>query len=218
MQTLVTIVHVMVCLFLMLTVLLQAGKDGGMGAAFGGGSSTGTVFGGSGASNFLRKLTVASAVIFMLTSMTLAWMATPSTDPLKDYWSKQEQAKAAREKAHEQALSNGPTTGADKNDGADKDKSSNTPENSSPVDTGDQGGATAPADGSKAPADGSKAPADGSKAPADGSKAPATSKPAATKPAATKPAATKPATATRPAAGKKPPVKPAGGDQQPAAP
>ena len=35
METLVTILHVLVCIFLMLTVLLQAGKGGGMGAAFG---------------------------------------------------------------------------------------------------------------------------------------------------------------------------------------
>ena len=75
MSFIVTIVHVGVSLFLMLTVLLQAGKGGGMGATFGGGSSQGSVFGGSGAGNFLSKLTTASAAIFMLTSMTLAYLA-----------------------------------------------------------------------------------------------------------------------------------------------
>jgi len=104
METLVKILHVIVCLFLMLTVLLQAGKGGGMGAAFGGGSSMGTVFGGSGAGNFLRRLTVGAAVIFMITSMTLAWMATPSTDPLEKYWAQQHKAALDREKAHDQAL------------------------------------------------------------------------------------------------------------------
>jgi preprotein translocase subunit SecG len=104
METLVKIVHVIVCIFLMLTVLLQAGKGGGMGAAFGGGSSMGTVFGGSGAGNFLRRLTVGAAVIFMITSMTLAWMATPSTDPLEKYWAQQHKAALDREKAHDQAL------------------------------------------------------------------------------------------------------------------
>jgi preprotein translocase subunit SecG len=78
MSTIVTVIHVFVCVFLMLTVLLQAGKGGGMGAAFGGGSSAGTVFGGSGAGNFLRRLTVIAAVVFMLTSMTLAWLASTS--------------------------------------------------------------------------------------------------------------------------------------------
>ena len=65
MSTLITILHVIVCLFLMLTVLLQSGKGGGMGGAFGGGNA-GTVFGGSGASSFLRKLTAGAATIFML--------------------------------------------------------------------------------------------------------------------------------------------------------
>lgn len=104
METLVKILHVIVCIFLMLTVLLQAGKGGGMGAAFGGGSSMGTVFGGSGAGNFLRRLTVGAAVIFMITSMTLAWMATPSTDPLEKYWAQQHKAAMDRAKAHDQAV------------------------------------------------------------------------------------------------------------------
>src|SRR5262245_21813435 len=104
MQILVTILHVMVCIFLMLTVLLQAGKGGGMGAAFGGGSSMGTVFGGSGAGTFLRRLTVAAAIIFLFTSMILAWMATPSTDPLKQYWAEQQAAKEERNRAHKEAL------------------------------------------------------------------------------------------------------------------
>jgi preprotein translocase subunit SecG len=104
METLVTILHVLVCIFLMLTVLLQAGKGGGMGAAFGGGSSMGTVFGGSGAGNFLRRLTVAAAIIFMITSMTLAWMATPSTDPLKEYWARQQSEAAERERVHQEAV------------------------------------------------------------------------------------------------------------------
>ena len=47
MTTFITVIHVIVCVFLMLTVLLQSGKGGGMGAAFGGGN-TGRVFGGSG--------------------------------------------------------------------------------------------------------------------------------------------------------------------------
>jgi preprotein translocase subunit SecG len=104
MQTLVTILHVIVCVFLILTVLLQAGKGGGMGAAFGGGTSMGTVFGGSGAGNFLRRLTVAAAIIFMLSSMTLAWMATPSTDPLVEVWAQQNAALEQRRRAHQEAI------------------------------------------------------------------------------------------------------------------
>ncbi|WP_394700232.1 preprotein translocase subunit SecG [uncultured Desulfosarcina sp.] len=55
-------------------VLLQTGKGADMGAAFGGGSSQ-TLFGSSGASTFLSKATTAAAIIFMLTSLILAYMA-----------------------------------------------------------------------------------------------------------------------------------------------
>lgn len=134
METLVKILHVIVCVFLMLTVLLQAGKGGGMGAAFGGGSSMGTVFGGSGAGNFLRRLTVGAAVIFMITSMTLAWMATPSTDPLEKYWAQQHKAAMDRATAHDQALADDKKAPADdskaapEGEGVGPDEMVDTPE------------------------------------------------------------------------------------------
>src|SRR5215470_17188960 len=71
MVTFLTILHVLVCVFLILVVLLQAGKGGGMGIAFGGGGSQ-TVFGSSGAGNFLTRLTSITAAVFMLTSLGLA--------------------------------------------------------------------------------------------------------------------------------------------------
>src|SRR6185436_14271744 len=71
MITLITILHVFVCLFLILVVLLQAGKGGGMGIAFGGAGSQ-TVFGSSGAGNFLTRLTSITATVFLLTSLALA--------------------------------------------------------------------------------------------------------------------------------------------------
>jgi preprotein translocase subunit SecG len=70
--TLVTILHVFVCIFLILIILLQAGKGGGMGAAFGGAGAQ-TVFGGRGAQTFLGKVTSVSALVFMLTALTLAY-------------------------------------------------------------------------------------------------------------------------------------------------
>jgi preprotein translocase subunit SecG len=76
--TLVTVIHVLVCVFLILVILLQAGKGGGMGAAFGGGGSQ-TVFGGRGATPFLGKVTSVSAAIFMLTSLTLAYHSSRTT-------------------------------------------------------------------------------------------------------------------------------------------
>jgi len=71
---LVTTVHVLVCLGLIVVVLLQTGKGTDMGAAFGGGSSA-TVFGSSGAGNFLTRMTTGMAVVFMLTSLTLGYFA-----------------------------------------------------------------------------------------------------------------------------------------------
>jgi len=68
---LVTIVHVMVCLFLIAVVLLQSGKSGDVAAAFGGQGSQ-TAFGPRGAATGLSRATTISAILFMLTSITLA--------------------------------------------------------------------------------------------------------------------------------------------------
>ena len=70
----VTIVHILVCIGLILVVLLQTGKGAEIGAVFGGGSSS-TIFGSSGAGNFLTKLTTAMAIVFMITSLTLGYFA-----------------------------------------------------------------------------------------------------------------------------------------------
>ena len=71
MKLILVLAHVAVCLALILIVLLQRGKGADMGAAFGGSSQT--VFGSSGASSFLQKVTTAAAVIFMLTSLGLSF-------------------------------------------------------------------------------------------------------------------------------------------------
>ncbi|BBO79523.1 preprotein translocase subunit SecG [Desulfosarcina ovata subsp. sediminis] len=68
------IIHVVVCIALIMIVLLQTGKGADMGAAFGGGSSQ-TLFGSTGASTFLSKATTVAAIVFMLTSLTLAYMS-----------------------------------------------------------------------------------------------------------------------------------------------
>lgn len=67
----VTVVHIVACVFLIGVVLLQQGKGADMGAVFGGSSQT--VFGSSGAGNFLTRLTTGMAVVFMITSLTLAY-------------------------------------------------------------------------------------------------------------------------------------------------
>ena len=93
MTTLLTVLHVIVCLFLMLTVLLQSGKSGGMGAAFGGGNAA-TVFGGSGASSFLRRLTAGAVTVFMVDSMVLAYLATRDSGDSLTKWGKQQEVLA----------------------------------------------------------------------------------------------------------------------------
>lgn len=72
------IIHVVVSIALIMIVLLQTGKGADMGAAFGGGSSQ-TLFGSTGASTFLSKLTTIAAVIFMVTSLGLAYYSTGRT-------------------------------------------------------------------------------------------------------------------------------------------
>ncbi len=69
--TLITIVHIIVCVFLIVVVLLQSGKSADIAAAFGGAGSQ-TAFGPRGAATLLTKVTTWSAVIFMLTSLSLS--------------------------------------------------------------------------------------------------------------------------------------------------
>ena len=71
MTILITLIHIFVCLFLIIVVLLQSGQSGDIAAAFGGMGSQ-TAFGPRGAATVLTKATTWCAVIFMLTSITLS--------------------------------------------------------------------------------------------------------------------------------------------------
>ncbi|RPH66648.1 MAG: preprotein translocase subunit SecG [Myxococcaceae bacterium] len=73
-----TIVHVLLCVFMIFVILLQPGKDAGMGAALGGGAAT-SAFGGRGAVTFLSKLTAACAGLFFLTSLGLSFVGVRSS-------------------------------------------------------------------------------------------------------------------------------------------
>jgi preprotein translocase subunit SecG len=75
MVILLTFIHVLVCLFLVVVVLLQSGKAADLAGAFGGMGSQ-TAFGPRGAATVLSKATTIAATLFMMTSMTLAIMAT----------------------------------------------------------------------------------------------------------------------------------------------
>ncbi len=71
MNTILLIIHILVCLSLIGIVLIQGGKGAEVGAAFGAGASN-TIFGASGGQSFLGKMTTGAAIIFMLTSLALA--------------------------------------------------------------------------------------------------------------------------------------------------
>lgn len=73
MYTVTVILHLIVCFLMIAAILLQAGKGAEIGAAFGGSSQT--VFGSRGPGTFLSKVTVAAAIIFMLTSLSLALLS-----------------------------------------------------------------------------------------------------------------------------------------------
>jgi preprotein translocase subunit SecG len=75
MLILVTVIHVIICLFLVIVVLLQSGKAADLAGAFGGMGSQ-TVFGPRGSATVLSKATTIAAAAFMLTSLTLSIMAT----------------------------------------------------------------------------------------------------------------------------------------------
>jgi len=77
---LLTIIHVVVCLFLIGVILLQQGKSADLAGAFGGQGSQ-TAFGPRGAANLLTKLTTWCAVVFMLTSISLFVLIARNSGP-----------------------------------------------------------------------------------------------------------------------------------------
>jgi len=77
-STLLTILHVLICVILILAVLLQSGKSADLAGAFGGGG-TQTVFGPRGAATLLSRVTTISAVLFMVTSFGL-WIISAKGD------------------------------------------------------------------------------------------------------------------------------------------
>jgi preprotein translocase subunit SecG len=75
MLILLTIIHVIVCIFLIIVVLLQSGKAADLAGAFGGMGSQ-TAFGPRGSATLLSKATTLSAILFMITSFSLSILAT----------------------------------------------------------------------------------------------------------------------------------------------
>jgi preprotein translocase subunit SecG len=140
--TLLDIIHIFVCAVLMFVVLLQQGKGGGMGAAFGGGGAQ-QVFGGRGAGNLLTRMTAVCAGMFMLTSVSLAYLSSSGDRALK--------ARAAVE-AHKRN---------DKGTARPKD----APATPASEDKGDRGATPAPAPAPEKPAPAPEKPAPETPAP-----------------------------------------------------
>jgi preprotein translocase subunit SecG len=155
-HTPIIILHVLVCLVLMLVVLIQPGKSGGLGAALGGAGAQ-QIFGGRGAGNFLSRTTWIAMGVFFLTSITLAYISTSTGDSLQN---------VARRKA---ADISGPTGKNDKLVGEVP-----PPVGGSAGSTGTTGSSTTGSN--SAGANTEKPPAEGTPAPS-GSSAPAPAKP-----------------------------------------
>ncbi len=79
MTTILTVAHISVSLFLIIIVLLQHGKGADAGAAFGGGGSSQSLFGSEGPISLLNKITTASAIVFMVTSVSLAYYSSTTS-------------------------------------------------------------------------------------------------------------------------------------------
>ncbi len=98
MYILTLIVHIVVCIFLIIVVLLQSGKAADLAGAFGGMGSQ-TAFGPRGSATLLSKATTVSAVVFMITSMALSILATRNaglgTTVLEDTQQNQQKKTAA---------------------------------------------------------------------------------------------------------------------------
>lgn len=156
------VLHILVCVFLILFVLLQPGARGGVGAAFGGAGGQ-TVFGGRGANTFLAKLTAAAAVIFMLTSISLSYFVSRGTSVME--------GTVAPTKPEDPKPEDAAATDAKPEDAAATD--------TKPAD--------APADGTAKPADVTAPVGDAPPAPAAAAPAPAAPAPAAPAPAAPAP-------------------------------
>jgi len=75
-----TIIHALTCIFLVISILLQSSKGGGLAGMFGGGGGgMGNVFGGRGAASFLAKVTMWLGVGFGITSLVIALLSTRIT-------------------------------------------------------------------------------------------------------------------------------------------
>lgn len=106
-HTPLVVVHVIACLFLILVILIQPGKAGGLGVFGSGGAQQ--VFGGRGAGNFLTKTTWTTAAVFLATSMSLAYLSSSTDEAL----AKRAAAEAAERQVKERQVLPPPASSAE---------------------------------------------------------------------------------------------------------
>ncbi len=78
-----SVIHVLVSIFLVISILLQSSRGGGLAGMFGGGGGMGGVFGGRGAASFLSKVTMWLAVGFAVTTLTIAFLSSGNSNRAK---------------------------------------------------------------------------------------------------------------------------------------
>ncbi|MEC9206049.1 MAG: preprotein translocase subunit SecG [Pseudomonadota bacterium] len=93
MQTIILAIHIILSVALVILILVQHGKGADAGAAFGSGASS-TVFGARGSATFLTKLTTIIALIFFVTSLSLAYLATDRNPDETDLINKETKTKS----------------------------------------------------------------------------------------------------------------------------
>ncbi len=82
-QSIINVAHIFICLFLVLVILLQQSKGGGLSGSLGSGATQ--VFGGRGSANFMTRLTSALAILFMAGSMALAYLSSAGDREMKAF-------------------------------------------------------------------------------------------------------------------------------------
>jgi preprotein translocase subunit SecG len=117
MVILITTLHVLICVFLIVVVLLQSGKAADLAGAFGGMGSQ-TVFGPRGSATVLSKATTGAATLFMITSLTLSIMATKQGSGVPSVFDKASKPNPAQQKqAPKQLPTSAPITVTPSTDG-----------------------------------------------------------------------------------------------------
>lgn len=80
MYTLLVVLFILVCILMVVAILMQASKGGGLASSFGGMGSAGGVLGARGAASFLQKVTIGFAIAFGLLSMAISFLSRPASE------------------------------------------------------------------------------------------------------------------------------------------